>query len=69
MTRILLATVAGAVLAAAATTGAMAQETANVGIILGFSGPLELITPGMAASGELALKEASDSASFPAAWS
>lgn len=65
MTRILLATVAGAVLAAAATTGAMAQETANVGIILGFSGPLELITPGMAASGELALKEASDSGKLP----
>lgn len=68
MTRILLATVAGAVLTAAASTGAMAQDTANVGIILGFSGPLKSITPGMAASGELAFKEAWTRASCPAAW-
>ena len=42
MKRILLATAASAVLA----TAASAQETANVGIILGFTGPLESITPG-----------------------
>ena len=35
---------------------AMAQEV-NVGIILGFTGPIESITPGMAASAELALAE------------
>ena len=45
-------------LALAAGT-AMAQV--KVGVILGFTGPLESITPGMAASAELALKEASDS--------
>ena len=49
MKRILLATAACAVLA----TAASAQDAANVGIILGFSGPLESITPGMAASAEL----------------
>ena len=42
MKRILLATAACAVLA----TAASAQEPANVGIILGFTGPLESITPG-----------------------
>ena len=62
MKRILLATAACVGLA----TAASAQD-AKVGIILGFSGPLESITPGMAASAELALKEASDSASCPAA--
>ena len=35
---------------------AMAQEV-NVGIILGFTGPIESLTPGMAASAELALAE------------
>ena len=33
----------------------------KVGIILGFTGPIESLTPGMADSAELALKEASDS--------
>ena len=63
MKRILLATAAAALTAG----GAWAQEPANVGIILGFTGPLELITPGMAASAELAFKEASDRASCRAA--
>jgi branched-chain amino acid transport system substrate-binding protein len=61
MKRILLATAAYAVLA----TAASAQDTAKVGVILGFSGPLESITPGMAASAELAMKEASDSGKLP----
>ena len=61
MKRFLLATAAGALIAATAS----AQETANVGIILGFTGPLESITPGMAASAELAFKEASDSGKLP----
>ena len=60
MKRILLATAACAGLATAA-----AAEPANIGIILGFTGPLESITPGMAASAELALKEASDSGKLP----
>jgi branched-chain amino acid transport system substrate-binding protein len=61
MKRILLASVASALMA----TSAWAQEPVNVGIILGFTGPLESITPGMAASAELALKEASDSGKLP----
>ena len=61
MQRFLLATAAGALIAATAS----AQETANVGVILGFTGPLESITPGMAASAELAFKEASDSGKLP----
>lgn len=60
MRRILLATAACAGLATAA-----AAQPANIGIILGFTGPLESITPGMAASAELALKEASDSGKLP----
>ena len=36
----------------------------KMGIILGFTGPIESLTPGMAASAELAFKEASDSGSF-----
>ena len=60
MKRLLLASAVSAGLATAA-----AAEPANVGIILGFTGPLESITPGMAASAELALKEASDSGKLP----
>ncbi len=60
MTRILLATAA----AMALGTAAMAED-AKIGIILGFSGPLESITPGMAASAELALKEATESGKLP----
>ena len=36
----------------------------KVGVILGFTGPIESLTPSMAASAELALKEASDSGAF-----
>lgn len=60
MKRLLLASVAVAGIA----TGANA-EPVNVGIILGFTGPLESITPAMAASAELAFKEASDSGMLP----
>ena len=35
-----------------------------MGIILGFTGPIETLTPAMAASAELAFKEASDSGSL-----
>lgn len=60
MNRILLATVAGFALA-----GAASAEPVNIGVIFGFTGPLESITPGMAAGAELALKEASDSGKMP----
>ena len=33
----------------------------KVGIVLGFTGPIETLTPAMAESAELAFKEASDS--------
>ena len=36
----------------------------KVGVILGFTGPIESLTPAMADSAELALKEASDSGAF-----
>lgn len=54
MKKILIATAI-----AMAATGVSAQV--KVGVILGFTGPLESITPGMAASAELALKEVSAS--------
>ncbi|MBP7242979.1 ABC transporter substrate-binding protein [Amaricoccus sp.] len=57
MKRLLLASAAVAMVA----TAASAQDTTNVGIILGFTGPLESITPHMAAGAELAFKEVSDS--------
>ncbi len=42
------------------STASMA-ESAKVGVILGFTGPIESLTPPMAASAEMAFKEASDS--------
>lgn len=57
----LAASVAGAAMLAAA--GASAQEV-KIGIILGFTGPIESLTPGMADSAELALKEVNDSGLF-----
>ncbi|MGH1361081.1 MAG: ABC transporter substrate-binding protein [Burkholderiaceae bacterium] len=58
MKQILISSAIATVVALAAT-GANAQV--KVGVILGFTGPLESITPGMAASAELALKEVSES--------
>ena len=42
---------------------ALADEV-KVGVILGFTGPIESLTPDMAASAELAFKEVSDSGKF-----
>ncbi|MBL6932347.1 MAG: ABC transporter substrate-binding protein [Rhodospirillales bacterium] len=56
MKKILLTTT---LLASMATT-AMAADI-KVGVILGYTGPIESLTPDMAASAELAFKEASDS--------
>ncbi len=44
----------------ALVAGAAAAEDVKIGVILGFTGPLESITPGMAAGAELAMKEVSD---------
>jgi len=38
-----------------------AADTVKVGVLLGFTGPIESLTPPMAAAAELAFKEASDS--------
>ena len=46
------------------TTKVGEKQEIKVGIILGFTGPIESLTPAMAASAELAFKEASDSGSF-----
>ena len=47
------------------TTNTFADGHAiKMGIILGFTGPIESLTPAMAASAELAFKEASDSGSL-----
>ena len=57
MKKTLLATA----IVAAMTTSALAGEEVKVGVILGFTGPIESLTPDMAASAELAFKEASAS--------
>lgn len=59
MKKILLASAAIAL-----TAGSVSAEDVNVGIILGFTGPIESITPSMGASAELALKEVNDSGKF-----
>ncbi|MDT8855627.1 ABC transporter substrate-binding protein [Paracoccaceae bacterium Fryx2] len=56
MKKLLLATTATALLA-----GAAGAEEIKIGIILGFTGPLESITPAMAAGAELAMKEVTES--------
>lgn len=59
MKKLLLASVA-----ATAMAGAASAEDIKVGIILGFTGPLESITPSMALGAELAMKEVNDSGKF-----
>ena len=51
-------------LAATMLSGAAYAQDVKVGVLLGFTGPIESLTPAMAASAELALKEASDSGAF-----
>jgi ABC-type branched-subunit amino acid transport system substrate-binding protein len=45
-------------------SSAASAEDVKIGVILGFTGPIESLTPGMGASGELAMKEVSDSGKF-----
>ncbi|MDH2326309.1 ABC transporter substrate-binding protein [Cereibacter sp. SYSU M97828] len=59
MKKLLLASTATAMLA-----GAAGAEEVKLGIIFGFTGPLESITPHMAAGAELAMKEVSESGLF-----
>ncbi|EAQ11244.1 MULTISPECIES: ABC transporter substrate-binding protein [Maritimibacter] len=63
MKKLLLASSACALVA----TGAFAEShmsEAKIGILLGFTGPIESLTPHMAQSAELALKEVNDSGMF-----
>ncbi len=59
MNKLLLATATTALMGSAALAGDV-----KVGVILGFTGPIESLTPMMADSAELALKEANDSGKF-----
>lgn len=59
MKKLLLASTATVLLA-----GAAGAEEVKLGIIFGFTGPLESITPHMAAGAELAMKEVSESGLF-----
>ena len=59
MKKLLLATVASAALA-----GAASAEEVKLGIFIGFTGPIESLTGHMAAAADLAMKEASDSGKF-----
>jgi len=63
--RFFLATLAVAFIAGTGLTSSSDTKADDhkikVGVILGFTGPIESLTPGMAASAELAMKEVSDS--------
>jgi branched-chain amino acid transport system substrate-binding protein len=56
MHKLLLATALGALAA-----GSSSAEEIKLGIIFGFTGPIESLTPSMAAAAEAAMKEVSDS--------
>ncbi|MEZ5477416.1 MAG: hypothetical protein R3E95_08020 [Thiolinea sp.] len=48
---------------AALSGSALAEDVIKIGVLQGFTGPIESLTPAMAASAELAFKEVSDSVS------
>lgn len=60
MKKLLTATAAGALMAGAAFAASHSTEI-KMGIILGFTGPIESITPGMAAGAEMAINEVNES--------
>jgi len=60
MKKLLLATAAGALMAGSAFADGHSKEI-KIGIILGFTGPIESLTPHMADGAELAMKEVTDS--------
>ena len=50
--------------ALALSTSVQASDVVKVGIVLGFTGPIESLTPAMASASEMALKHASDTKAF-----
>jgi len=63
MKKLFMATALGAIIAG--TAGAESQsDSVKIGVILGYTGPIESLTPHMADSAELAMKEISDSGKF-----
>lgn len=60
MKKLLAATAVSALVAGSAFAGSHGNEV-KIGVILGFTGPLESITPAMGAGAELAMKEVTDS--------
>ena len=63
MKKLLAATAAAALCAGAANAESHTQEV-GIGVILGFTGPIESLTPQMAASAEMALTEVNESGNF-----
>ncbi|SDE11810.1 ABC transporter substrate-binding protein [Limimaricola pyoseonensis] len=63
MKKLLLASAATALVAGAATAESHG-ETVKIGIILGFTGPLESITPDMAGGAEVAINEINETGQF-----
>ncbi len=60
MKKLMMATAATALMAGSAYAGSHAKDV-KIGIILGFTGPIESLTPSMADGAELAMKEVTDS--------
>ncbi|MFA3915635.1 ABC transporter substrate-binding protein [Ruegeria hyattellae] len=60
MKKLLTATAATALLSGAAFAGGHAKEV-KLGILIGFTGPIETLAPAMASGAELAMKEVTDS--------
>ncbi|MCA0873395.1 ABC transporter substrate-binding protein [Seohaeicola saemankumensis] len=60
MKKLMMATAATALMAGSAFAGSHAKDV-KIGIILGFTGPIESLTPSMADGAELAMKEVTDS--------
>ncbi|GGX63565.1 branched-chain amino acid ABC transporter substrate-binding protein [Tateyamaria omphalii] len=60
MKKLLMASATTALMAGTAFAGGHAKEV-KIGIILGFTGPIESLTPSMADGAELAMKEVTDS--------
>jgi branched-chain amino acid transport system substrate-binding protein len=60
MKKLLMATAATALMAGSAIAGGHGKEV-KIGVILGFTGPIESLTPSMADGAELAMKEVTDS--------